>query len=296
MMRPVGGPVLVELAAADGTPLQGLLYAPAEPDTAQAVLLHVHGKGGNFYTGPSRTLPPLVAPDRFVHLALNLRCHDLGYSRPADAAGIASGPGAVDGGMWERLDDGAVDIDAGVRWLRERTGLPTIVVGHSAGGYFLGDYSAQRPDLAGRVFLSPLTSVRFPLSTWWSDEDELRAVGVRAEKMVAAGQGHLLIPVTSWYYAISAASLVERLNERPGRWLDGCNASTSPLLLVWGGRETRVAEWRSVYEQLTVARKRSVELPGVGHNYDGQHDALSTALIEFVDSVIADADQPPGRP
>ena len=140
-------------------------------------MLHVHGKGGNFYSGPPRTLPPLIVPDRFVHLSLNLRCHDLAYSRLGNAAGIAPGAGAADGGMWERLDEGAPDIEAGVAWLRAHTGLPVVVVAHSAGGYFLADHSATAPPVAGRVFLSPLTSVRFPLSIWWPDPEELAEVG-----------------------------------------------------------------------------------------------------------------------
>jgi pimeloyl-ACP methyl ester carboxylesterase len=283
MTLPTGGPVLVELSAADGTPLTGLLYAPPDPAAARAAVLHVHGKGGNFYSGPSRTLPPLVGPDRFVHLALNLRCHDLAYSRPDGPSGSPTGPAAADGGMWERLDDGAADIEAGVRWLAQRTKLPVAVVGHSAGGYFLGDYSARRPDIAARVFLSPLTSVRIPLATWWPDEDERRRVGDTAREMVASGRGHLLIPVTSWYYAISAGSLVERLDERPHRWLDGCNASATPLLLAWGGAETRIPEWRSIYEEITVPGKQRLEVPGVGHQYDGAHAALADAITDFIE-------------
>jgi hypothetical protein len=278
------GPVLVEVPTADGSLLQGAVRAPRQ-GTPTAALLHVHGKGGNFYSGPPRVLPPLVAPDRAVHLSLNLRCHDLAYSRLGDSPGIATGAGAADGGMWERLDEGAPDIDAGVRWLRERTGLPVVVVAHSAGGYFLGDYSAGAPPLAGRVFLSPLSSVRFPLSAWWPEPGALEEAGRRAEQMVAAGEGHLLIPVPSWYYAISAASLVERLHERPGRWLEGCNGSDAPVLLAWGGAESRAAEWAGLVDRLTAPDRRGLELPGTGHEYGGAEQALADAITAFVDDV-----------
>ncbi|MBY3555737.1 alpha/beta fold hydrolase [Modestobacter lapidis] len=273
------------MPAEDGSPLHGVVQEPPS-GAAEAAVLHVHGKGGNFYSGPPRVLPPLIAPDRFVHLSLNLRCHDLAYSRLGDAAGIAPGPGAAYGGMWERLDEGAADLDAGVRWLHDHTGLPVVLVTHSAGGYFLGDYSVRRPPVAGRVFLSPLTSVRFPLSAWWPDDDQLRDVGRQAEEMVASGDGHLLIPVPSWYYAISAASLVERLHERPGRWLDGCNASDVPVLLAFGGAETRAAEWRSLFAQLTAPQKVMLELPGAGHSYDGAHRPLADAIAAFVGDVL----------
>ena len=284
-MMPPSGPVLVDLPAGDGSPVQGLLYTPPS-GAARAAVLHVHGKGGNFYSGPPRLLPPLVAPDRFVHLAVNLRCHDLAYSRLDDARGITAGAGAADGGMWERLDEGSADIEAAVDWLRMRSGLPVVVVGHSAGGYYLADYSASAPDIAGRIFLSPLTSVRFPLSAWWPDERELAEVGRMAEAMVGAGRGHELIPVTSWYYAISAASLVERLEERPGRWLSGCNASKAPVLLAWGGEETRADEWHRLADELTAPDVRSLELPGTGHQYDGELDQLAAAVTAFVDDVV----------
>lgn len=284
MTLPLDGPVLVDVPAEDGSLLQGVVSAPRQ-GTATAAVLHVHGKGGNFYSGPPRTLPPLVAPDRLVHLSLNLRCHDLAYSRLGNAAGIAPGAGAADGGMWERLDEGAPDIGAGVDWLREHTGLPVVVVAHSAGGYFLADYSAGAPPIAGRVFLSPLTSVRFPLSIWWPDPDELAAVGRRAEQMVAAGEGHLLIPVTSWYCAISAASLVERLHERPGRWLEGANGSAAPVLLAWGSEESRAAQWDELSGRLTAPDTRRLELPGTGHEYDGAERELADAIAAFVDDV-----------
>jgi hypothetical protein len=281
---PLDGPVLVDVPAEDGSLLQGVVSAPRQGG-ATAAVLHVHGKGGNFYSGPPRTLPPLIAPDRTVHLSLNLRCHDLAYSRLGNAAGIATGAGAAHGGMWESLDEGAPDIAAGVGWLRDTTGLPVVVVAHSAGGWFLADHPADAPPLAGRVFLSPLTSVRFPLGIWWPGPGELDAVAARARAMVAAGEGHLLVPVPSWYYAISAASLVERLDERPGRWLEGCNATGSPVLLVWGAEESRAAEWDALFGRLTAPVRRRLELPGTGHEYDGAEQVLADAIAAFVDEV-----------
>jgi pimeloyl-ACP methyl ester carboxylesterase len=280
-------PRLVELAAADGHPLQGLLYVPEHVDAAEAAVLNVHGKGGNCYSGPTRTLPPLIAPQRAIHLALNLRCHDLAYSLLGDAPGIARGDRVADGGMWERLDDGATDIDAGVAWLRERTGLPVFVIGHSMGGYYLGDYSAQCPQLAGRIFLSPLTSVRFPLPEWFPDPAERDAVRERAEQLVASGRGHMLIPLPAWYCAISADSLIERLHERPDRWLSGCNASDVPLLLAWGGAETRAEQWRALYEQLSVGERQALEIPGTGHSYLGHEHVLADAITAFISTTGA---------
>jgi acetyl esterase/lipase len=227
-------------------------------------------------------VPQHLGSDRFLHLALNLRCHDLAYSRLGDAAGIATGPEAAYGGMWERLDDGPADIAAGVTWLRERTGLPVVVVGHSAGGYFLGDWAPAAGEVAARVFLSPLTSVRFPLSAWFADEAALGRAREHAQGLVDAGQGHLLLPVPAWYFAISAASFLERLAERPGRWLDGVNASPSPLLLAWGGAETRAPAWRELFDRMTVPDRVATELPGAGHEYGGHGAVLAREIARFL--------------
>lgn len=278
---PVDGPVLVDVPGPDGSVLEGLLQPPPAPGRARAAVLHVHGKGGNFYSGPPRALPPLLAPDEFVHLSLNLRCHDLAYGGLGDAPGIAQRPDSVGGGMWERLDDGPADLAAGVAWLRERTGLPVHVVAHSAGGYFLGDWSPPVHEVATRVLLSPLTSVRFPLPAWFGGEDGLAEAAARARRLSAAGDGHLLLPVPAWYFAISADSLLERLEEQPDRWLTGCNGSDSPLLLVVGGVETRVPAWRELFDRLTVPDRSWLELPGAGHEYGGQHAALAQALLGF---------------
>ncbi|MGH8869713.1 MAG: alpha/beta hydrolase family protein [Actinomycetes bacterium] len=278
------GPVLVDVPAADGHPLQGLLYPLPEPGRAEAAVLHVHGKGGNFYSGPPRTLPPLLAPDRFVHLSLNLRCHDLAYSLLGDSTDLGADARTASGGMWERLDDGPVDVRGGVHWLRERTGLPVHVVAHSAGGYFVGDWSPEADEVASRVLLSPLTSVRFPLSVWFGGDDEVAAARAQAEELVRAGHGHHLLTLPTWYFAISAESFLERLDEREDRWLHGCNASPVPLMLVWGGAEGRAPLWRALYDRMTVPDRSSLELPGAGHEYRGHEAALAVAVTAFVDA------------
>lgn len=275
-------PVLVDVPAADGHPLQGLLYPM--PERAEAAVLHVHGKGGNFYSGPPRTLPALVAPDRFVHLSLNLRCHDLAYSLLGDSADITTGPESAAGGMWESLEDGPTDLRGGVAWLRELTGLPVHVVAHSAGGYFLGDWAPSDDEVASRTFLSPLTSVRYPLLAWFGDDDGLAGARERAEALVRDGQGHLLLPVPTWYFAISAHSLLERLGEQPDRWLTGCNRSAAPVLLIWGGAEARAPQWRALFERMTVRDRRCLEVPGAGHEYRGHEQTVAAAIAGFVDA------------
>jgi hypothetical protein len=67
---------LVTLTTADGIELDGALYAPASPARPGAILM-VHGLTWNFYRGPSRWLPPLLAAAGHACLSINMRDHDL---------------------------------------------------------------------------------------------------------------------------------------------------------------------------------------------------------------------------
>jgi predicted alpha/beta hydrolase len=76
---------LVTVSMADGVELDGALYRPAatHPRRRTSVLM-VHGLTWNFYRGPSRWLPPLLAAEGYACLSLNMRDHDL--SEPKDFA------------------------------------------------------------------------------------------------------------------------------------------------------------------------------------------------------------------
>lgn len=90
---------LVTLRTDDGIDLDGAWYfTPATIPSRPAAVLVVHGLTWNFYRGPSRWLPPLLAAAGYPCLALNMRDHDLGevkdfaLSHNDLAAGIADPP------------------------------------------------------------------------------------------------------------------------------------------------------------------------------------------------------------
>jgi len=76
---------LITVATADGIELDGAMYRPAagSPRRGASVLM-VHGLTWNFYRGPSRWLPPLLAAEGYPCLSLNMRDHDL--TEPKDFA------------------------------------------------------------------------------------------------------------------------------------------------------------------------------------------------------------------
>jgi pimeloyl-ACP methyl ester carboxylesterase len=273
--------VFVELETDDGRRLAGLRYDPLG-GTPVASLLHIHGKGGNFYTGPGRFVPAIRRRDPVAQLSINMRCHDLAYTREDVPYGdFAEGGARVDGGMWEDLSVGWRDLDAGVRYLQSRYDAPVFVVGHSSGGFYVADYASRGPEIAGRILLSPLCDNKRPFPHWFGGSDGVaRAIG-QAEELVAAGRGHHLIPLPVWFYGISARSLVQRSEEADNAWANMMSANESPILCVVGGKESRVEEWRALIDQSPAPRKEFVVVDDADHLYGGSEEVVAETVVNF---------------
>jgi hypothetical protein len=277
----------------EGIRLDGLLSEPGDPSSRRVAVLHIHGRGSNFYTRPGSTILAGFPDPGVAHLSLNLRGHDLAYT---DIPWRGADPGRqedyeVAGAMWERTVDSAADIGIGVRALRERGYSHVFVAAHSAGALALATYAAREHGLAGRVLLSPLTSGKGSVARWFGDERGVEEAATRARQMVAQGRGHLLIPVDQWYYAISATSLLDRVDEPDDVWRRAMEADHSPCLMVWGTAESRAAGWQQAYEGLNLPTKRAVPIPGAGHYYVGFEDQVTRAVADFVAAVAPYCDR-----
>ena len=266
---------LVELRRADGHPLDALWYesGTAAGDREQVGLLHVHGKGSSVLSGPARFLPPLLP--HVAHLAVNMRCHDLAYT-------VGTDDFAVDGGMWEHLAGGHLDLEAGVAHLRERDVQHVVVCGHSSGGFYAADLVTRDTSIAAWVLLSPLTTNRNPFPLWFSEPAELADAERRARAMVADGRGRELIPLPQWFHAISAASLVERFDEPEDVWLSRMRRATAPVLMLWGDAEPRHTLWDRLYREIAGPGSRKVVLSGAGHYYRGHEREVAESIADFL--------------
>jgi pimeloyl-ACP methyl ester carboxylesterase len=267
--------------ADDEQTLAGAWYAPARP--TDIALLHVHGKGGNFYMGPGLFLPSLDRAGEFAHLSMNMRCHDLGYTRyDVPMPDVSGGVIPMGGGMWERMADGVPDLRAGVDWLNECGYEKVFLVGHSSGGYYgVQACATQAGGIAGSVLLSTVISYKRNLATWFPDGGLDRAVE-QAREYAERGEGHRLLPIDAWYYAISAESLLERVAEPDGIFAEMLAATTVPLMFVSGEKESRVPQWRALYDGLATDRKRWLVLAGATHDYTGAESDLAHAVFDFV--------------
>lgn len=269
---------LVEVPREDGRMLYGAFY----PSSGATAILHLHGKGGNFTSGPSRFVPIKDAAGRLAHLSLNMACHDLGYTR-YDVPWQEPGEGdvAVGGGMWENISEGPIDVRAGIGWLEAKGFTRVILSGHSAGGFYAAQYGALHDSrVVGRIFMSPVISERL-LTTWFDGESGLDSALEEARSLVAQGAGHRILGMAWWYYGISATSLLERAQEPRDAFLSLARQSSSPVLFVIGGRETRRPAWEGVFEALPGEDKRLEVLEGSEHNYLGAEDLVTQEALDF---------------
>ncbi len=281
---PVGTDVavrLIRLNTSDGRALDALCYNSREPFPIG--VLHVHGKGASFLTGPSRFLP--VRWPGVTHLALNMRFRDLAFTDAEGSPWVAAGDVPAGGGFWERIADGPVDLAAGVEYLRKLGCRRIVIVGHSSGGFYTARYASGDLDVAARVLIGPLTGNRTAFPRWFSTEEEREDALRHARNLVDAGRGHELIPLSTWYYAVSGASLLERAAEPDGVWLDAVNANPSPTLLVWGSREDRDALWRGFFSQFAMAHRRMAVIEGAEHHFVNYEDELAGVVRAFIDEL-----------
>lgn len=147
--------------------------AQASPVDLPAILM-VHGLTWNFYRGPSRWLPPLLAAAGFMCLSMNMRDHDESESRDFELSHH--------------------DIRAGVDWLARRAeGREVIVVAHGYGCNKVLCYPAWSQDLRlRRMVLTTLGAVKAYRPDIW-DLVLRSAPAVRGKLLVVQGaEDHLI--------------------------------------------------------------------------------------------------------
>ena len=272
---------LLTLESGTGAFLDGALYEPATSDVAATpMVIHLHGKGGNFYTGPGRFVPLLTRGRGIAHLSINFDCHDLGYVSyypHAEADGVR-----MRGGMWERIADGWKDVAGAVAFARARGHDRVFLAGHSSGGFYAADFAAGHGPIDGVVLLSPVVTFRSYLRTWFPDPSALEATAGRARNMVDTGVGHYLIPLCASYYGISAESLLERVGLPEDHLEQRLREIDCPLLLVWGEAESRNRLWSEIYERMDARATSRLTIPGAGHHYAGAEQRVADAIAAFV--------------
>jgi pimeloyl-ACP methyl ester carboxylesterase len=192
----------------DTHPLDGCFYEPE--DEACGVVQILHGNCHNFYTGPSRFLPPALVDAGYAVLAYNRRGHDI--------LGTLNSRQTV-GGALQTFAQARADNRYARTWLMENGFGPPIIVGHSHGGMLAAQHAADHPDTPTAVIMSAHAGGPGIM-------DKVCAAGLMAgprlaemrrtaEELVAAGRGEEFLLFPDWWHVATAAAFLDYADNLP---------------------------------------------------------------------------------
>lgn len=259
----------------DTTPLDGALYEPESEANAGAVLLF-HGNTTNFYSGPSRFLPPHLTRLGLVCLAFNRRGHDiLGVRDSREAVGAA----------FQTTAEAIADNRIAARWLAARGLPPPVVIGHSNGGMLAVRHVVDHPETPALVLLSAHCggsglAARISRAGLLAG-DRLQEITVRARALVAAGRGRELLLLPGWWYVTSAASFVDLLTEVPDI-VELAPRIVCPTLFLRGDQEPREIYPAEDFQARAAGACTVDIVPDCNHFYVDREDAVAARVTSWL--------------
>lgn len=256
-------------------PLDGLYYEPVGRAALGGVLLF-HGNTMNFYTGPLRFLPPVLAELGLACLAFNRRGHDILSTRNSRVP---------EGGAFQLAREGIEDNRTAARWMAERGFAHPAVIGHSNGGMLAAQHVADHPGTPALVLLSAHLGGKNILErtskAGLMAQDRVEEFTARARQLAAAGRGRELMLMPGWWYTISAESYLDRLTETP----DGLALAPTikcPTLYVRGDKESR-ENYPAEEFQTRAGGPCDVEIvPGCDHFYNGCEEVIQRLVSSWL--------------
>jgi len=263
-----------------GTALEGALHRPDDGVPVRGGVLLFHGNVGNFYTGPSRFLPPRLTALGLVCLAFNRRGHDIIVN---DAGrGLA-------GGAFQLASEAIEDDDVAARYLADLGFADPVVIGHSNGGMLAGVFAATHPETRALVLLS--AHAGGPETYWRSCRSGLMAAD-RAEEfeqlarsMVADGRGDELLLMPRWWYAASATSLLDRIDASPDL-LAHAPEVVAPTIAIRGEPESAETYPMERFAELTAGPAEALIIPDCDHWSRGHETAVTEHVATWLDGVL----------
>lgn len=254
-------------------PLDALWYDV--PDARGGVVLS-HGNTMNFAVGAPRFLPPVLVPLGLACLAYNRRSHDILSTRDSrDPVG----------GAFQIAAEDVADTAAAAAFVRSRGHDSPIMVGHSNGGMLTAAYTAGRDDVAAVVLLSahrggrdimPVSCERGQLAG-----PDLEHVVDHARKRVAAGCPDELMLLPGWWYVISVASFLDRLENTPDI-LESAAGITCPVLFVVGDQEPPDVYPAHEFAEICAGTCDVVVVDDCDHFYRGRESTVASIVAEWL--------------
>lgn len=254
--------------------LHGALHTPeAGPGSRAAVMFH--GNAMNFYSGPAAFLAPALTGIGLTYLAFNRRGHDILATR--------SGFDGPEGAAFQLTSQAHEDVARAYDWLRERAESPA-VVGHSMGGMLGAAYAAEHPEVPALVLLSSGVGGKHGRTQRIRalQGGDLDTAVAQARQLVADGKRKELILLRSWWYAVSAESLLDRLESLPDV-LDLAPRITCPVLYVRGEQEDPDRYPLEKFRDACAGPVDTHVVPGADHFYRDCEQTVSAVVAAFLE-------------
>ena len=259
----------------DREPLDGIFYTP-EGHKPLAAIMIFHGNCHNFYSGPSRFLPPILTRHGFACLAFNRRGHDMVTSLTGRSIG---------GGSFQTAAEGIADNRAAAAWVRMRGFTELICIGHSNGGMLGIKHCAEDLDTRALVLMSAHMggkdiSRRLSASGLFA-KDRFGDITAQAEMMVAQGRGQELMLLPDWWWVISAESFLDRSCNTPDI-LEEAPKVRCPTLFLRGDQESTEIYPAEQYAALSGGSCEVRIVPNCNHFYTGHETEISESIAEWL--------------
>jgi pimeloyl-ACP methyl ester carboxylesterase len=240
-----------------------------------------HGNCMNFYTGPSRFLPPALVARGFACLAFNRRGHDMVAS--------LSGRGAV-GGSFQLASEGIEDNRAAADWMADRGFLSPSIIGHSNGGMLATQYCAENYRYPPALVLMSAhcggrANVPLMSAAGLFAADRLTELTGQAAAMVTAGRGRELMLLPGWWWTISAESFLDRVQNTPDT-VANAPKIRCPSLFLRGDQEDRDSYPAEAFAAAAGAPCTVKILPDCNHFYHGHEAAVAAQVADWLQHTL----------
>lgn len=270
--------MLLELVsiASDAEPLDGIFYTPTDIPVKAAALLF-HGNCHNFYTGPSRFLPAVLAERGIASLAFNRRGHDMVTSLHGRSVG---------GGSFQLAREAIADNRAASDWLAARGHKNPIVIGHSNGGMLAAqhcadDYGQPRALVLMSAHIGGVENVQQISAAGMFAQDRLPELTAQADAMVAAGRGRDLMLLPDWWWVISAESFIDRVRNTPSTIANAASVRC-PSLYLRGDQEAPAAYPCEVFAAKAGAPCEVRIIENCDHFYTGRESYVAAQVVAWL--------------
>lgn len=284
----------VQLTARDGVLLLGALLRPQrEPAGDVDAIVLCPGTSAEFFSPPLPAVAAAAAAAGYAALTLSTRGRGIVWrDRQTGFQGAA----------FERISDCVADFAGAIDWLGERGYRRVVLWGHSLSGVKVLYAAAHAPH-------SSLVGVISVAGPRWSAEHyrslpvaaEFERHRETAERMVAAGRGGDLFPVTfplGPTFQTAEGWLDKYADEtyNPLRWADRI---TLPFCRIDAEGDLAVAQYgmAGLAEQLLARAQptpfnRAVVIANTDHIFTGAHSQLADTVVDWLNTLRAPANDP----